>query len=242
MWGERSFVLFCLFCAVSLTCANAVPLVTKCAANDIKCMKRSAQAVIPMFTEGLPQYGVQSLDPFTLKSVDASTSNLKLVVKDMVVTGLKGCVATKIQRDLATSKLQTNFLCNVRAEGQYEMHGRLLVLPIEGKGKAQVQLNKIQMNVLNDMGERTGKDGKKHWHIKGSTYTYELKDKAHVNFENLFNGNEVLGRAAREIIANNGNDVVLEVGPPVIKAIVDKIVENVNHFYRAIPADELALD
>lgn len=49
-------------------------------------------------------------------------------------------------------------------------------------------------------------------------------------------------KAAEDIIANNGNEIVTEVGPPVIKAIVDKIVENINHFYRAVPAEDLALD
>ncbi|XP_063826836.1 protein takeout-like [Ostrinia nubilalis] len=239
---SQKILLVFVFCVVALAGVNAVPYITKCASHDAKCLKRSTQALLPMFANGMPQYAVQALDPLVIRTVDASTASLQLIVNNMAVTGLKGCVATKIERDLAASKLLTNFLCNVRAEGNYEMHGRLLVLPIEGKGRAQVELNKIQMNVASNIVEKIGKDGKKHWHIKGSSYTYELKDKAHVNFENLFNGNELMSRAAREIIANNGNDIVVEVGPPVIKAIVDKIIENVNHLFRAVPVEELALN
>lgn len=44
------------------------------------------------------------------------------------------------------------------------------------------------------MGEKDGKDGKKHWEIKKTSHTFELKDKADLVFENLFEGNEILGR------------------------------------------------
>ncbi|CAG9787679.1 unnamed protein product [Diatraea saccharalis] len=92
------------------------------------------------------------------------------------------------------------------------------------------------------MNDRTGRDGKKHWHVKKSRFTYKLKDKSRLKFENLFNGNEVLARAANDIIENNSNDVVKELGTPIIKAVVDKIVENINKFYKAVPAEEVALD
>lgn len=43
-----------------------------------------------------------------------------------------------------------------------------------------------------DLGEIV-KDDKKYWTIKNWKHSYELKDKADVVFENLFNGNEILG-------------------------------------------------
>lgn len=44
-----------------------------------------------------------------------------------------------------------------------------------------------------DLAEKDGKDGKKHWDIKTWTHSFELKDKAELVFENLFDGNEILG-------------------------------------------------
>lgn len=46
-----------------------------------------------------------------------------------------------------------------------------------------------------DLSETVGKDGKKYWNVKSWKHTYELKDKADVKFENLFPGNELLGKS-----------------------------------------------
>ncbi|CAH0399876.1 unnamed protein product [Chilo suppressalis] len=241
--NEKNILVICLIMVVSRCTANSIFQVSKCAADDKKCLKKSAQAMIPIIADGIPEFEMQQLDPLVLKEdVDASKPQLSLKVKNMVVTGLKGCIAKKIERDLVNSKMHTQLFCNVRAEGQYEMHGQLLILPIEGEGNAQVQLNKILIDVETDMNDRVGREGKKHWHVKGSRFTFDLKDKAYVKFENLFNGNDVLARVANDIITNNSNDIVTEVGPPIIKAIVDKIIANVNRFFKAMPAEEISLD
>lgn len=39
-----------------------------------------------------------------------------------------------------------------------------------------------------------GEDGKNHWNIKNWTYTYDLKGKSNVYFENLFNKESFLGK------------------------------------------------
>lgn len=50
------------------------------------------------------------------------------------------------------------------------------------------------------------------------------------------------GRAARELISSNGRDIVLEIGPPVIKALFDEIVNSVQNFLNHVPAEDLTLD
>ncbi|KAL4716077.1 hypothetical protein ACJJTC_013854 [Scirpophaga incertulas] len=237
MYKTSVFVLCCFSAAL------AAPPIKKCTAQDSQCIKQSAQQLIVPFANGIPEYKVQTLDPLQLtKEIDASSPSLKLKVRNMVVTGMKGCTAVKMERDIPKSKLYTTLLCDVHAEGQYEMKGRLLVLPIEGKGGAQVTLKKIQMSVESDLSDRTGRDGKKHWQIKSSRFSYELKDKSTLHFENLFNGNKLLAATADEVIRTNSNEIVMEIGKPIIKAIVDKIIENVNHFYKTVPVEQFAYD
>lgn len=54
--------------------------------------------------------------------------------------------------------------------------------------------------------------------------------------------NEFPGQTANELITNNGNDVVLEIGQPVIKAIVGKVVRRIQNFLEAVPLEDLVLD
>lgn len=50
------------------------------------------------------------------------------------------------------------------------------------------------------------------------------------------------GRAARELISANGRDIVLEIGPPVVKALFDEIVNEVQNFFSIVPVEDLTLD
>nr|ANC68525.1 takeout/juvenile hormone binding-like protein [Helicoverpa armigera] len=241
MDSRYSFLLVILSIVCAANAASA-PFIRKCKWDDSKCIKESAQSAIPILAAGIPELGVEKLDPFYMKSLDASSSGLKLLLWDIKGTGLNGCVAKKVQRDINKSKLIVKLQCSVDFAGKYEMSGRLLILPIEGKGDAHVVLRKIVITAEVDIGDNIGQDGEKHWKIKNWKHTYDLKEKSTIELENLFNGNEVLGRAARELIASSSNEIVKEVGPPIVKAIIGKIIANVDNFFQSVPASELAIE
>ncbi|KAL0830710.1 hypothetical protein ABMA28_002844 [Loxostege sticticalis] len=237
------FNFFLLVGLVDFGYSSVVPFVTKCKAADSKCLKKSSQAIIPMFANGIPEFGVEKLDPVHFKDpIDASTSGLKLILKDTTFTGLKDCVVKKIQRDVDKNKLIGKLMCTVSVEGDYEMDGQLLIVRVQGQGKIHVLLRKIVISLEADMSEKVGKDGQKHWDIKRFTHSFELLDKADVEFENLFTGNDVIGRAASQVIATSGNDIVIEVGPPVVKAMATRVIANIKKFFNNVPPGDLSLD
>ena len=69
----------------------------KCKVDDSKCAKESAQLVIPVFAAGIPELGVQRIDPITFKKLNGTTSSLKSLLTDVTVKGLKDCRAKKMQ-------------------------------------------------------------------------------------------------------------------------------------------------
>ncbi|CAK1555199.1 unnamed protein product [Leptosia nina] len=217
------------------------PVVQKCKAGDGKCAKESAQAVLKFFAEGFAEYGMEALDPVVIKKTDASSQSLKLIITDYTVTGLKECTIKKAKFDKPNSKILVKLLCSPKLEGDYEMDGKLLILPLEGKGPIHVQLRDLEVSVEMNL-EEIEKDGLKYWNIKNSRHSYELKDKADVVFDNLFGGNEVLGKAARDVIKESGNEIVREVGSPAISDILDVVIENINQFFHHVPISELTFD
>ncbi|KAJ0183385.1 hypothetical protein K1T71_001361 [Dendrolimus kikuchii] len=217
------------------------PFITKCKWDDSNCLKSSTQDAIPIFAKGIPELEVETLDPIYVANLDASSKTLNLLLKNITGTGLKDTIVKKVLRSISESKLLVKLQCTVDFKGQYEMKGRLLFVPIEGNGGARVILRKIIITVEVDLGEKTGDDGLKRWNINDWKHSYELKDKATIELENLFNGNKILGFAAHNLIASNSNEIVLEVGPPIVKAIVEKIVDNVKRFFEKVPAEELEL-
>ncbi|XP_068617377.1 protein takeout-like [Battus philenor] len=225
-----------LIATVCISRIESVSFINKCKSDDSKCIKESAQAALPVFAAGLQEYGTEKLDPVTIHKIDASTPGLKFVLTDIVVKGLKDCVIKKIKRDKGKSKLFFKIMCNVEMDGTYEMKGQLLILPIEGNGPVHTKLRKLEVSVEIDLNQGDN------WDILSYKHSFELKDKADVVFENLFNGNEALAAAARDVIANSGNEIVLEIGPPVVKSITDLVLKQINKFFHAVPAQELSLD
>ncbi|XP_072932837.1 protein takeout-like [Epargyreus clarus] len=229
--------------AMAVICFSDVGSVSvrKCKSDDHKCARQSAQELIPVIAAGIPEYQMEALDPIKLKKIDASSPNLRLIVRDVIVTGIKDCTAKKIKRDKSKNNIFLQLLCSCQVEGQYEMKGQLLILPMEGKGPVHVTLRKAEFNVNLDVTE-VKKGDVPYIEIKGWKHTFNLKDKSDVVFDNLFNGNEVLAQAAREVISQSGNEIILEVGGPVIKAVIDSILHNIEKFFSHIPIEDLALD
>ncbi|OWR47537.1 odorant binding protein fmxg18C17 precursor [Danaus plexippus plexippus] len=231
--------LVALFFFTSYATANLASVITKCSDEDTKCLKDFTQNLIPLFAKGDPSMKVDPIDPIFVKTINASSPNLKLVLNDISLTGLKDCVVKKAKRDLQKNKFLFKLMCSVNLEGQYVMDGRLLILPINGKGRNHVSLDKALFVIETDVAENILEDGKKHWIIPKWSYKYELKEKSNIIFENLFNGNEVLSKAAEEVIKDNGNEIIQEVGEPIIEYIIGKVVDSMRQFYTAVPVEEL---
>ncbi|XP_072932836.1 uncharacterized protein [Epargyreus clarus] len=147
-----------------------------------------------------------------------------------------------ITRDVVKSRLYVKAECSTEMNGHYDMSGQLLFLSIRGHGKFKVIIRKGVFSVTCALAKTTKPDGKIHWHVKDWKYTFELRDKSTLVFENLFEGNELLARAAREVIDSGSNDVVLEIGKPIFDSIMGTITSTINQFYDAVPEEDLALD
>ncbi|KAM3964914.1 protein takeout-like [Aphomia sociella] len=236
-------LLMCLYTFGELTSSATVSFITKCSLDDYKCIKKSTQVAIPIYVNGIPELGIESLEPLLLDRVDASTPNLNLIAGDIVIEGLRNCIAKKIQFDKkdTKTKITLKVQCTVELKGHYEMKGQILILPIEGKGKVQATIRKIVISINGEIEDKIGKDGETYWDIKNWKHTFDLKDKCDLNFENLFNGNEVLGRAAQEVVNSSANEVIFEIGPPIITAIVTKIVNSVQALFSSVPVKDLII-
>lgn len=71
---------------------------TKCKAEDSKCIKDNTQVLVPLFAAGIPELGVETMDPVFFKDIDASTPSLKLKFSDITLKGLKSCRFKKIRQ------------------------------------------------------------------------------------------------------------------------------------------------
>nr|QCF41924.1 odorant binding protein [Athetis dissimilis] len=239
----RLLIIASVACFVNL--ANAIepfPGFKKCKSSDSDCILENAIKGVSSFGDGIPELGVRRLDPDFFDKVDASSPNLKFILSDITLTGLKSCKPTKVTRDAAKSQIFLILQCALKLDGNYELDGNVLILKIKGKGKIHVYLRNIVNTVTLDYVIKEGKDGQKHLRIKKFDHTYKLNEKSDVVFEGLFQDNDVLSQAADDLIKNNGNEIVEEIGGGMFTAAVTRIVENFNKFFGKLPYEDISID
>lgn len=71
--------------------------ITPCKSNDEECAKANSVGAIPLFAAGLPEYGVETMDPLFFKKVDSSSPHLKFILSEVTMAGLKTCKGNKVQ-------------------------------------------------------------------------------------------------------------------------------------------------
>lgn len=69
-----------------------------CRQGSSDCYKESLQATVPAFTKGVPELGIEVLDPFVVDDLNLTLpGDLKINFKDGVATGFRNCIFDKVR-------------------------------------------------------------------------------------------------------------------------------------------------
>ncbi|XP_058976269.1 protein takeout-like [Musca domestica] len=233
----RTFISALCLMAVWIPFNKAAPFpaeVKRCHTGDTACIVRTSNELLKTYArKGLPAAFFPVVEPFHLKRVELSDGRsgslaLKLSLRDVDVTGLS---AVKFDRavgfspDPATSKFELyGDLNKMSIHSKYTADGRILILPIQGDGDADIGFEKIKFSVKFKPSIHP-KDGK----------TYLAVDKLKVLLEpqrmtmkltNLFNGDQALGAHMNQFLNENWSDVWLELQPSV-QDTISSIIRNI---------------
>jgi hypothetical protein len=114
-----------------------------------------ANGVVSRAKDGYPELGLPVMDPLLIDKMTIDQGGngpvtLKISLKDTTVRGLAGTVFTKIEglkEDFNRAKIELRFKLPVMTiTGPYKMNGRVLVLPVQGNGIANISLCKLVLN------------------------------------------------------------------------------------------------
>ncbi|XP_072932960.1 protein takeout-like [Epargyreus clarus] len=231
-------VLLLFVCALCAVQGNLAPFITPCKPSDRKCLKTSAQKAVPVFAAGVPALGLETLDPMHMARIKANQAGLDMDFKNTVVKGLRNCEVIDLQR--LQHRTLFDLKCSVTLIGDYKLGGRLLIMPIEGHGRYKIKIRDILVKVVLDIGERTV-DGEQYWTVSNWRHSYEVLTNAEFQFQNLFNGQKQLADAVHSFANSNWQGIFQEVAPPIVKAIVARIVEETVKFFNKVPIKDLVV-
>lgn len=124
-------------------------------------------------------------------------------------------------------------------KGDYKINGRVLVLPIQGDGKATLVFDNfdIAVKLKPKIIVKKGKE-----YIQTDYFKLDFDtENMQIQLTNLFNGDKALGDNMNLFLNENWKDILKELKPAISYAIEEIIKSIVNRIFNKVPYYELFL-
>ncbi|KAG5887713.1 hypothetical protein JTB14_020016 [Gonioctena quinquepunctata] len=223
---------------------HLAPFIKRCKKDDPNfktCCMESAKEAIPLILKGNPDLKMPSYIPFRIPMLKMEPSpglNLKLMdldyygldkaeLKDLDINLEKQKIFMKIFHPKATSKFN------------YEISGKLLSFALEGQGPGMmITENATSLETLTyKLFERDGKQ-----YINLSSLNLDINHdpgQVHYHFDNLFNGNKILGDSFNNFLNDNPKEVEEIVKIPIIQVIKAMFSIMMSSLFKGVSMDEV---
>ncbi|KAK9504240.1 hypothetical protein O3M35_010615 [Rhynocoris fuscipes] len=197
-----------------------------CRQNDPKlneCVVKNGRLAIPKFINGDTKYRVPRLDPLDITELKVHQGSkqlgLTMALRDCKVTGLKHAQFIAARTDLNRRHIEWDFYHPfITIAGKYDMAGQVLVLPIRGRGTANITLTNMKTMFKFDFDLVKRDDGEEYMKVTKTDIDTDIGH-AIFRFNNLFNGDRLLGESMNRFLNDNWKEVVKELGAPVVDSI-----------------------
>ncbi|XP_065371507.1 circadian clock-controlled protein daywake-like [Calliphora vicina] len=227
------------------------PEIEKCKSTDNDdCIAKNILKVLQLYPHGYAEMGLPDVSSIVVKDIVLSESKrdspIQLNFKFNTLT-VKGLETLKILRvhgfnKNLTKSIEIEFLIpKITIDGDYEINGKLLLLPLNGKGLGNIALKdvyskyKVKVQVVNRNNTNYG--------VIDKIQLKELDPKKMIfNLQNIVNNNAILSESINGVINENWSDLWLEIKSNTIRYVEDIIRNILNDILKELPVDEFYLD
>jgi len=246
LWTLLSFTL--ISTSPSALAAKLPKTFTRCSKTDPNfnsCLNKAVEESIQKLGTGFPKLGLIPLEPLSIPQLFIGEGNgpisLDLKFKNLKIHGITNLKIRDQKTDLERLKLECrSFNKQLVLDGDYEVNGKILLLPVHGKGKSKIILDDVDAtNKIS--GSRITKNGKTYMDVK--KYEYKFKtSKMTMNFQDLFNGDKRLSDAMNRILNSNWEEVLREMKPNFENALSEVFKDITNQLYKRVALQDIYLN
>ncbi|XP_044764566.1 circadian clock-controlled protein daywake-like [Coccinella septempunctata] len=215
----------------------------RCRASDKVCLKDAIEDGIRKLEKGLPSFGLVPLDPLVIPEMAiqaGSIVNVQQHYRNVTVTGTKDITLSDAYIDLNKGVLFIAMSYPAfQLDADYNMTGRVLVLPVVGQGKCRINLDKprptykAKFDIFQRKGKRYGRITSQEYHVNAGFARYY--------FENIFKGDKRLGEEINKVLNDNWKEIYDELVPSYEAAIGSWLSSIANRFFARVPINEIFL-
>ncbi|XP_066257274.1 protein takeout-like [Euwallacea similis] len=254
-------ILIEVFVLLAGTCASSVwsytvqdaPLLThrpqwlkpckKSNPNIGACVNDMFLFMFPNLAAGIPEINVEHFEPLLLENVSISKGNGPIILTgklyDLVVMGPSNSTPTDSEFIQSANKQgQWNFGLNIPLldiKSKYNLKGQILVLPLLGHGNCDLKLFNIRTRIYANL-TFVEKEEQEIMYIENLKVKFRVGG-LRVQFENLFNGNKILGHTVNAFINQNGLEIVGELEESIADSLARIFTKLLNNVFVKIPTD-----
>ncbi|XP_058831481.1 protein takeout [Topomyia yanbarensis] len=173
-----------------------------------ECLIAAVNNALRQMKNGMPEFGILPIDPLTINSLtieqgSSSPFSLKQDFKDVTLNRLSNSTVTKFKVDFDKLIIHSEALTPyMEFLGGYKMEGRVLLLPVTGRGFSNITLHGLRTR-HELIGESIKKNGETYMRIKKYNVKFDDPELMTVFFENLFNGDKLLGSTMNKVLNDN---------------------------------------
>ncbi|XP_055374542.1 protein takeout-like [Condylostylus longicornis] len=224
--------------------------IKQCQIGDDSCIISTMNEIIHNAGNGNKELNLPVLEPYNVKKLVISDRNqgsslgLDLIFNDVEFRGLSKAIVDKIvgfEADPSTSKFEFyGLIPRFELKAKYVANGRILILPIQGEGDANIVGLNVKVSVKFKPTVNV-KNGKKYLD-KVKVKLLLQPAKIETRLDNLFNGDKLLGENMNRFLNENWSDVWEELAPNVNTALADVVTNILTQVFDTLSYDEFYLN
>lgn len=190
---------------------------------------------------GIPSLDLPSIEPMKIKSVSVeqlgatSAFNLRSSFKNSEIHGLSQSVLQKTVAKFKKFGMKSDaYTDRLDFVGHYKMNGQILILPITGDGFANVSMH--HLTTRHEMSGEYYQGVDDNTYVNITSYKIKFKPKwVTFRFDNLFNGDKVLGETMLRFMNDNWEPVFNGMIPGYEEKFGDKFRSVANILFHQVP-------
>ncbi|XP_075975558.1 circadian clock-controlled protein daywake-like [Anticarsia gemmatalis] len=225
---EAVLKVSCLVLLAIVHVQSGVLPVDKCSLSDKGCLVPAVQKMLPIFLAKMQEYG--GGDDLKLTPINFDLGGLKYSLTGATWNGLKGSVIDSVNWDAGKKALTIDFHTDVNVKGAYTADGTIMEKPITGDGELNLKLKNLQVKLTINF-ETVNKGGKDHLKPTKYSYEFDVKDNAHYDMTNLYNGDKAQSDDMLNFLNGNWKAISTAFSPPLLDNALNIIHNHVISFF-----------
>ncbi|KAK7870034.1 hypothetical protein R5R35_011996 [Gryllus longicercus] len=219
------------------------PFLTKCTTREPAALNACAtenarRAVAAIAATGVRKYGVAPFDPAFIEKLRVEENGFFLEFSNMTISTLPRGSWHIESVDLNLEQRYIHFIYSTPTlvlKSNYRLEGRILVLSLRGSGDCEVRYdnynvsNKVQFDVV-----KNDQDGLEYVKLQNPQLDANVT-KSTYKFNNLFQGQDTLNKAAHDIANQNWKEIYEDTKESTLEAFGQFVTSVLQSFFNSVP-------